>query len=153
MASQYFTKEGLEKLTEEYENRTGQVRGEIAARIKEAKEQGDLSENAEYAEAKDAQSHNEGRIEELKTILENALVFTNGLSKGGVVDVGSKVKVQAGKDVREFIIVGAAEADPTEGKISNESPLGSALLGLKKGGTATVRTPKGDATYKILEVK
>jgi transcription elongation factor GreA len=153
MESQYFTPEGLEKLKEEYEHRTDQLRGEIATRIKEAKEQGDLSENAEYAEAKEAQSHNEGRIEELKHILENAIVFSNGGSKGGIIGVGSQVKVQAGADTREFTIVGAAEADPAEGRISNESPLGSALLGLKKGGTASVRTPKGEVTYKVLQVK
>ncbi|HXK36880.1 MAG TPA: transcription elongation factor GreA [Candidatus Paceibacterota bacterium] len=153
MESQYFTKEGLEKLKEEYTYRTGQLRGEIAVRIKEAKEQGDISENAEFAEAKDAQSHNEGRIEELKRILDTAVVFTNGGSKSHVVDIGSRVKVQVGKEVREFTIVGAAEADPTEGKISNESPLGAALLGLKKGSSATVRTPKGETTYKVLEVK
>ncbi len=152
MTSQYFSKEGLEKLKEEYEHRTGILRTEIAMRIKEAKEQGDLSENAEYTEAKEAQSLNEGRIEELKVILDNAVLIT-GAQKGGIVSVGSSLKVQAGKDVREFTIVGAVEADPTTGKISNESPLGAAFLGHKKGDTTTVRTPKGDAEYRILEVK
>lgn len=152
MMSQYFSREGLEKLKEEYEHRTGALRTEIAARIKEAKEQGDLSENAEYTEAKEAQSLNEGRVEELKTILDNAVLIT-GAQKGGTVSVGSTVKVQAGKDVREFTIVGATEADPAAGKISNESPLGAAFLGHKKGDTTTVRTPKGEAEYRILEVK
>jgi len=152
MASQYFSQEGLEKLKEEYSHRTEQQRAEIAARIKEAKEQGDLSENAEYAEAKEAQSLNEGRIEELRVILGNAVVFGSPAA-GGIVHVGSRLTVQTGKDTREFIVVGAAEADPANGKISNESPLGAAFLGHKKGDKVTVLTPKGSAEYKILEVK
>jgi transcription elongation factor GreA len=153
MDSQYFSKEGLEKLKEEYEHRTGSLRMEIAARIKEAKEQGDLSENAEYTEAKEAQSLNEGRIEELKVILDNAVIISNSTGKGGLVSVGSHITVQAGKDAREFVIVGAAEADPGNGKISNESPLGSAFLGHKKGDSVSVRTPKGEVEYKIIDVK
>ena len=152
MASQYFSQEGLEKLKEEYSHRTEQQRAEIAARIKEAKEQGDLSENAEYAEAKESQSLNEGRIEELRVILGNAVVFGSPAA-GGIVHVGSRLTVQTGKDTREFIVVGAAEADPANGKISNESPLGAAFLGHKKGDKVTVLTPKGSAEYKILEVK
>lgn len=152
MDSQYFSKEGLEKLKEEYEHRTGALRTEIAARIKEAKEQGDLSENAEYTEAKEAQSLNEGRIEELKVILDNAVIITGG-GKGGIVTVGSTVTVQNGKEPRTFTIVGAAEADPGNGKISNESPLGAAFLGHKKGDKVAVRTPKGETEYKITDVK
>jgi transcription elongation factor GreA len=151
MDSQYFSKEGLEKLKEEYEHRTSALRIEIAARIKEAKEQGDLSENAEYTEAKEAQSLNEGRIEELKVILDNAVIFAT--QKGGVVAVGSRINVQTGKDSREFTIVGAAEADPANGKISNESPLGSAFLGHKKGDELNIRTPKGEVKYKIIDIK
>jgi transcription elongation factor GreA len=153
MVSQYFSKEGLEKLKEEYEHRTGALRVEITARIKEAKEQGDLSENAEYTEAKEAQSLNEGRIEELKAILDNALLISEAGGKGGVVNVGSGISVQTGKETRQFTIVGAAEADPANGKISNESPLGAAFLGHKKGDKVSVRTPKGEVEYKITEVK
>jgi transcription elongation factor GreA len=152
MMSQYFSPQGLEKLKEEYEHRTGQLRAEIAARIKEAKEQGDLSENAEYTEAKEAQSLNEGRIEELKAILDNAVLFTES-SKGGVVTVGATIRVSSGKEERTYTIVGAAEADPLRGRISNESPLGAAFLGRKKGDKVSVRTPKGETEYKILEVK
>lgn len=152
MDSQYFSKEGLEKLKEEYNSRTGPQRAEIAVRIKEAKEQGDLKENAEYSEAKEAQSLNEGRIEELKIILDNAVVIT-APEKGGVVSVGSSLKVQTGKEERQFSIVGASEADPANGKISNESPLGAAFLGHKKGDKVSVRIPKGEVEYKILEVK
>lgn len=153
MDSQYFSKEGLEKLKEEYEHRTGTLRKEIATRIKEAKEQGDLRENAEYTEAKEAQSLNEGRVEELKAILDNAIVFSGGPAKSGIVGVGSRITVQTGKDSREFTIVGAAESDPTNGKISNESPLGSAFIGRKKGEEVGVLTPKGQMTYKIIEVQ
>ncbi|MEK7638519.1 MAG: transcription elongation factor GreA [Patescibacteria group bacterium] len=152
MTSQYFSPEGLEKLKEEYTRRTEQLRGEIAARIKEAKEQGDLSENAEYAEAKEAQSLNEGRIEDLRVILGNAVVFGSPAA-GGVVHIGSRLTVQTGKETREFIVVGAAEADPANGKISNESPLGAAFLGHKKGDKVSVLAPKGSVEYKILEVK
>jgi transcription elongation factor GreA len=153
MESQYFSKEGLEKLKEEYEYRTGQQRQEIAARIKEAKDQGDLSENQEYADAKEAQSMNEGRIEELKQVLDNAVVFHNGHGKSGVIGVGTKLRVKTAKDEREFTIVGAAESDPTNGLISNESPLGNAFLGHKKGDAVSVLTPKGQVEYKILEIK
>jgi transcription elongation factor GreA len=152
MESQYFSKEGLAKLKEEYERRTGQMRLDIAARIREAKDQGDLSENAEYSEAKEAQSLNEGRIEELKVILDNAVIISNH-SSSGLVRVGSQLKAQTGNGVREFTIVGAVEADPANGKISNESPLGTAFLGHKKGDKVTVTTPKGPVEYKILEVK
>lgn len=153
MESQYFSKEGLEKLKEEYTYRTGQLRADIATRIKEAKEQGDLSENAEYTDAKESQSLNEGRIEELKLILDNAVIFAEGGAKSGVVGVGSHLKVQTDKDIREFTIVGAAESDPSKGSISNESPLGRAFLGHKKGEKVTVQTPKGLVEYKITEVK
>lgn len=152
MTSQYFSQEGLEKLKEEYTNRTEQVRAEIAARIKEAKEQGDLSENAEYAEAKEAQSLNEGRIEDLRVILGNAVIFGAPVA-GGIAHVGSRLTVHSGKETREFVIVGAAEADPLNGKISNESPLGAAFLGHKKGDKVSVSAPKGAVEYKIVEVK
>lgn len=152
MDSQYFSKEGLEKLKEEYARRTGALRSEIALRIKEAKEQGDLSENAEYSEAKEAQSLNEGRVEELKQILDNAVVIT-GAGKNGIITVGSSISVQTPGGARDFVIVGAAEADPAQGRISNESPLGSAFIGHKKGDAIAVRTPKGENTYTILEVK
>lgn len=149
---QYFSKEGLEKLKEELKHRLEVQRPEIAIRIKEAKELGDISENAEYDAAKDAQASNEGRIEEIKNILENAVIIesTNG---SGVVRVGSSVKVESKNGVQTFVIVGAAESDPSAGFISNESPLGAAFLGHKKGDKFEVKTPKGVTEYKILEVK
>lgn len=149
---QYFSKEGLEKLKGELKERVNVQRPEIATRIKEAKELGDLSENAEYDAAKDAQAANEGRIEEIKNILENAVIIES-TDSSGIVRVGSSVKVESKNGVQTFVIVGAAESDPAQGFISNESPLGAAFLGHKKGDKVEVRTPKGVIEYKILEVK
>jgi transcription elongation factor GreA len=152
MNPQYFSsKEGLEKLQAEYEHRTGAQRAEIAARLKEAKEQGDLGENQEFSDAKEAQSMNEGRIEELKQILDNAVISAHN-GKSSVVGVGSHITVQHGGAKREFDIVGAAEADPANGRISNESPLGSAFLGHKKSDKVIAHTPRGALEYTILEV-
>jgi len=153
MDNQYFTPEGLEKLKEEYKHRTEVLRGEIAKRLKEAKEEGDISENAGFDAAKEAQAVNEGKIEEIKTALENAKIF-KGSSGKSTVDVGSGVKIESKeRGVQEYVIVGAAESDPLKGFISNESPLGSAFIGRKKGDKFTVKTPKGEVEYKILEVK
>lgn len=152
MDNQYFSKEGLDKLKEELKHRVEILRPEIATRIKEAKELGDLSENAEYDAAKDAQAANEGRIEEIKSILENAVIITS-TNGSGVVNVGSSVKVESKNGTQTFVIVGAAESDPVQGFISNESPLGAAFLGHKKGDKVDVKTPKGTTEYKILEVK
>ena len=152
MQSQYFSQEGLEKLKQELDQRITTQRPEIAQRIKEAKELGDLSENAEYAEAKEAQALNEGRIEEIKSILEKAIVISD-THAGGKIDVGSTIKVESKSTSRSFVIVGASESNPAEGRISNESPLGAAFLGRKKGDTVNVKTPKGVVEYKILEVK
>jgi transcription elongation factor GreA len=148
---QYFSKEGLEKLKEELKYRVEFLRPEIAKRIKEAKELGDLSENAEYDSAKEAQSSNEGRIEEIKNILEKAVIIKS--SNSDVVSVGSSVKVESKKGIQNFIIVGAVESNPSEGFISNESPLGAAFLGRKKGEKVEVKTPKGIVEYKILDIK
>lgn len=151
MNSQYFSKEGLEKLKKELEKRVKVLRPEISSRIKEAKEQGDLSENAEYDAAKEAQSMNEGRIEEIKRILGNAILISSN-KKSEVVNVGSSIKVESKDGKRTFIIVGAAESDPIEGFISNESPIGKSFLGHKKGDEVEVQTPKGNVRYKINEV-
>ena len=152
MNNQYFSQEGLEKLGQELEKRTNVLRPEIATRIREAKELGDLSENAEYAEAKEAQSLNEGRIEEIKSILEKAILIGDGHG-GTTVNVGSSVKVESKAGIKRFVIVGVAESNPQEGYISNESPLGSAFLGHKKGDLIQVKTPKGTTEYKLVEVK
>ena len=153
MDNQYFSKEGLERLKSELEERTTGLRSEIAKRIKEAKEEGDISENAAFDAAREAQASNEGRIEEIKAALENAVVIS-GSSGGGTVSVGSGVKVESkDRGSQSFVIVGAAESDPVKGFISNESPLGKAFIGRKKGEKIEVKTPKGVVEYKILEIK
>ena len=153
MDNQYFSKEGLEKLKEEVQHRTDVLRPEIAQRIKEAKEQGDLSENAEFDAAKEAQSMNEGRIEEIRKIVENAVIIKDGCAKHNIVGVGCTIDVESNGKKQKFIIVGVAESNPAEGFISNESPLGKALLGHKKGDIIKVRIPKGDVEYKIIDIK
>ncbi len=151
--NQYFSKEGLEKLKEELQHRSDVLRPEIAQRIKEAKEQGDLSENAEFDAAKEAQSMNEGRIEEIRHIIENAVIIKNGDQKHNIVGVGCKLEVESEGKKKTFNIVGVTESDPAKGFISNESPIGKAFLGHKKGDTVKVRIPKGEVEYKILDIK
>lgn len=153
MANQYFSREGLEKLKQELEERTTVTRPEIAKRLKEAKEEGDISENAAFDAAKEAQSMNEGRIEDIKNILDNAVIISGGSNTSGVVTIGSSIKIESKNGTQDFVIVGAAESDPVNGFISNESPLGKAFLGQKKSSVVEVRTPKGIVEYKIIEIK
>ena len=148
----YLTKAGRQKLTAELDHLVHVRRKEIAARIQEAKELGDLSENAEYQEAKNEQAFNEGRIEELENTLRNVEVIGNGTKKSGQVQVGSTVKTTIAGKMLTFHIVGSNESDPLSGKISNESPLGQALMGKKSGERITSHTPKGPATYVIEDV-
>ena len=146
------TQEGLEKLKNELEDRKVRMRQEIAQAIKEAKEQGDLFENAEYSEAKHQQNENESRIAELEMQLKDSVVAkTNGATSD--VQVGSVVKAKIAATEMSFHIVGSNEANPSEGKISNESPLGQVLLGKKKGDKVSVQAPSGTMEYEILEVK
>lgn len=146
------TQEGLEKLKNELEDRKVRMRQEIAQAIKEAKEQGDLFENAEYSEAKHQQNENESRIAELEMQLKESVVAkTNGATSD--VQVGSVVKAKIAATEMSFHIVGSNEANPSEGKISNESPLGQVLLGKKKGDKVSVQAPSGTMEYEILEVK
>jgi transcription elongation factor GreA len=146
------TPEGLKKLKDELEMRKTEMRQKIAAIIKEAKEQGDLSENAEYSEAKRQQAENERRIMELENIIRTSQVasFDKGIQ---TVQMGSRVKVKFNGEEQSFEIVGSNEADPLSGKISNESPIGKALLGKKVGDKVKVETPGGEREYRILEVK
>ncbi|MGD0976969.1 MAG: transcription elongation factor GreA [Minisyncoccia bacterium] len=149
--AQYFSPEGLEKLKKELEDRKGEIRNEITRKILTAKELGDLSENAEYAEAKESQSFNEGRISELEeTIKEAVVIGANG--RHDAVIVGSTVKLKSPHGDHKFTIVGPAESDPARGFISNESPLGSAFIGHKKGEEVEVKTPSGIVKYKIVEI-
>jgi len=151
MQNQYFSPEGLEKLKKELEERKGQTRTDISRKILDARELGDLSENAEYTEAKELQSFNEGRIAELEEIIKNAVVIGPN-HKQEVVVVGSTVKVESAHGEQKFTIVGAAESDPAQGFISNESPLGTAFLGRKRDDEVEVRTPSGTMRYRILEI-
>lgn len=148
------TYSGLKQYQEELENLKSVKRKEIADKLKVAREQGDLSENAEYDAAKDEQSDNEKRILELEQLLKNVEVITDDDVESDKVSVGSKVVVRdmEYKEDLEYVIVGTQEADSLEGKISNESPLGMALMGAKKGQTITVDTPSGQIKYKILSV-
>lgn len=146
------TPEGRKKLGEELEMRKTEMRQKIAMIIKEAKEQGDLSENAEYTEAKRQQADNERRIMELETTIRTSQVasFVKG---SNTVQMGSKVKVAFNGSEQSFGIVGSNEADPMGGKISNESPIGKAIMGKKAGDKVQVNTPGGEKEYKIVEVK
>lgn len=145
------TKEGHKKIMAELEELRSK-RKDIAERIQEAKDLGDLSENAEYHEAKNEQAFVEGRIAELEDTINNAKIVKSPSKNSDLIQVGSSFIAQvAGKEVT-FTIVGANEADPTTGKISNESPLGSLFLGKRKGESITIATPKGDNTYTIVSI-
>jgi transcription elongation factor GreA len=152
MEEQLITKEGYDKLKNELENLLKVKRPEIAKRIETAKELGDLSENAEYHEAKDAQAFNDGRIIELQNTLKNVRIVDSNGSKNEV-SMGSTVEIEFNGEKREFKIVSFNEAEPSEGLISNESPLGVAFLERKKGDEVEVNTPKGVIKYKILNIK
>ena len=152
MATKFVTEEGLKKIKEELEHRKIAIRQSIANAIKEAKEQGDLSENAEYSEAKRQQAENEARVAELEFMLKEAKVVTYDKNLG-LVQMGSRVGVKFNGSEMEFQIVGSNEANPSEMKISNESPMGKAFMGKNKGDKVSVETPAGKMEYKILEVK
>ena len=149
------TYSGLKEYQEELEYLKSVKRKEIAEKLKVAREQGDLSENAEYDAAKDEQSENENRIDKLEQLLKNVKVITDDDVDGDKVSVGTKVKVRdlEFKEDIEFDIVGTQQASSINGKISNESPLGMALIGAKKGQTVTVESPAGPIKYKILSVE
>lgn len=152
MSDQIISQEGYDKLKKELDERINVKRLEIAGRIEVAKELGDLSENAEYAEAKDEQAFNDGRISELTALLKNVTIVQNNGGKNKI-GMGSKVTAAVGGQTKEFTIVSFNEANPGEGKISNESPLGVAFLGKKKGDKITVNTPRGAVIYEILSIK
>ena len=151
---QQLTKEGLQKYEEELLFLKGQRREEVAQKIKDAREQGDLSENAEYDAAKDEQREIESRIEKIENILKNAEVVDKSDLKRGTIGIGSHVKLFDMKldEEMEYDIVGATEADSLNGKISNESPLGSALLGKKKGDEVEVKLTRGSLKVQVLKV-
>ena len=146
------TVEGLHNLKAELEDLKTNKRKEVAERIKIAKEYGDLSENAEYQEAKEQQAFVEGRIIELEALIKTA-ILADSTSNGQVVGIGSQVSVERDGQTLNFTIVGSTEADPANKRISLESPLGQALLDRKVGEQVEVKLPTGIAVYKILSIK
>ena len=149
------TYEGLKKYEDELQDLKVVKRREVAQKIKEAREQGDLSENAEYDAAKDEQRDIEARIEELEKILKNAEVVDEDEVDLEVINIGCKVKILDVEynDELEYKIVGSTEANSLKGKISNESPVGKSLIGKKVGDVITVETQAGAFQYKVLEIQ
>lgn len=154
MPNNFLTREGFQKLQEELDYLRTVKRQEVANRLHEAMEGGELIENAEYEAAKNEQAFVEGRIQELDILLASAkIIEDNGKKKSDTVQLGSKVTMKEGNfEAETFSIVGAAEANPREGKISNESPIGKAILGRKVGDSVKVETPGGTYTVKILKI-
>lgn len=148
----YLTPEGEIKLKAELAELTGPRRTELSERLRSAIQMGDLSENADYHKAKEDQAFLEGRIQEIEAILRSAVIIEK--TQSDVVNVGSHVTIQEEDyDPETFYVVGAKEADPRNGRISNESPIGSALLGHKAGETVEAETPGGKIRFKILKVE
>ena len=149
------TKEGYEKLKQEIEYLSTEKRREVADRIRVSREFGDITENSEYDDAKNEQAMLEHRIALLEERLLSARVIEKKDIAKDVVSVGSKVRLRDldAKETVEYRIVGSAEADPAENKLSNESPVGKAIIGKKKGETVEVLAPRGSMKFKILEIK
>lgn len=146
----YLTKEGLDELKSEYEELVKVKRPDVLNRVSQARSMGDLSENAEYTVAREELSFIDGRIDELEELLKQVEIIS--ASHSNSIKLGSKVKVNTGKDKEEFTVVGEWEADPKERKISHESPLGKALLGKKVGEKVEVEAPAGKILYTIEDV-
>ncbi len=150
----YLTQDGAEKVRAELEQLKGPARVEIAQRLRSAIQMGDLSENADYHKAKEDQGFLEGRILELEDILKNAIVVDENQIPKGIVSVGAHVTVQEEDYPPEtYQLVGAKEADPRNGRISNESPIGQALMGKKEGEIAVAQTPNGEVRMKIIKIE
>ena len=152
MDKYYLTKTRLEELKEELETLKTKKRGEIAERLKAAKDFGDLSENSEYTEAREEQARVEGRIFELEEMLKKVVIIEKR-DATDEIHVGSVVTVQRGDSITTYSIVGSNETEPEKGKISNESPLGQALMGRKVGDKVNFKTPAGEATYEIKKIE
>ena len=149
----FFTQEGLDNLKQELEDLTGPARVELAKRLRIAIQQGDLSENADYTKAKEDQAFLEGRIQEIQIMVSSAILIEAGDNKG-TIGVGSTLTIkEKGLDPIEYFMVGAQEADPRNGRISNESPIGKALLGHSVGDLVDVETPGGTIVFEIIKVK
>lgn len=152
MEHSYISRTGLEELKKELQELKTVKRHEIAKRLQEATELGDLSENSEYLAAKEAQEALERRIAELEEAIKNAVVIEDEMGMRGVIRVGSTVMIEQNGSKVTYRIGGSREAKPAEGRISNESPLGRALIGRQVGETVTLETPGGTRIIKILSV-
>jgi transcription elongation factor GreA len=150
MTENYLTKEGLTELRAELHDLKTKTRREIAEAIHAAKEQGDLSENAEYQQAKDEQRRIEEKIAELETTIKHARIITSATTSE--VSIGNTVTLKFDGQKKTYQIVGSNEADPRQGRISNESPIGRALLHKKKGDTVSIPTPVGEKDCKVIEI-
>lgn len=149
----YLTAEGAVKLKEELENLKGPARQALSLRLRHAIEQGDLSENADYTSAKEDQGFLEGRIQELESVLRNVIIIENTVQSGDSINIGATITIQEGTyDEETYYLVGPKEADPVNGRISYESPIGKALLGHKINDTVDVETPNGTMKFKILKI-
>ena len=149
--TQYMSQEKLEELKKELQDLKLIKLPNIAKRIDDARQMGDLSENAEYHQAREDMAWMQSRTKEIGAILDNAELITTG--GGNTVEIGSFIVVKVNGEKREYTIVGGQEADPSSGRISNESPLGNAFLGRKKGDTVIVGLPAGEQEFKIVEVR
>src|SRR5512141_2678635 len=148
----YLTAEGEDKLRAELEELKGPRRDELARRLRSAIQMGDLSENADYHKAKEDQGFLEGRIQEIEAILRNAVIIEKS-TNSDIVSVGSHVTIQeSGFDPETYHVVGAKEADPRNGRISNESPIGRAIMDHKVGDTVQVETPGGKISFMVLKI-
>ena len=151
---QYLTSEGEKRLRVELEQLRGPARYELAKRLRSAIQMGDLSENADYIKAKEDQGFLEGRIQELEYILRHATVIENNGDHHDVVDIGATITVQEGDFPPEvYYMVGTAEADPLNGRLSIESPIGEALMGKKVGASVKIDTPSGELRLRLLDIK
>jgi transcription elongation factor GreA len=148
--SQYISKEALQELRDELAHRERELRKQITQQIASAKEQGDLSENFEYQDAKDRQAENEQRIAYLQDFIRNAHIIEPSSSDS--IELGSSFTVKKDGEESSFSLVGATEANPMEGKLSHESPIGKAFLGHGAGDTVTVEVPNGSVSYTILSI-
>ncbi len=150
----YLTAEGAERLRKELAELKGPRRTELAQRLRTAIQQGDLSENADYSKAKEDQAFLEGRIQELETLLSRAEIISASGSPTGVIGLGSVVLIrEKGREPVKYFLVGAQEADPRNGRISHESPIGRVLIGHKAGETVKAQTPAGELSFEIVEVE
>lgn len=150
----YLTAEGAERLKNELAELRGPAREDLSRRLRSAIQMGDLSENADYHKAKEDQAFLEGRIQELEYILKNATVVEASNVKKDIVEVGATITIQEEDYPPEtYQMVGAKEADPRQGKISNESPIGKALMGSREGDVVIAETPGGNLTFKILKIE